>query len=225
MALFSISDLHLSFGTDKPMDVFGERWKNYEQRLMENWNNAVSADDLVIVNGDNSWAMYLEDTYADFDFINKLNGTKLILKGNHDYWWTTMAKHRKWCEQNGFDTINFLQNNHYMYDGIAICGTRGWQLTSKDEEDLKVYNREKERLELSFKQAEKDKPRGYIVALHYPPDEEFKKILEQHGVSLCLFGHLHGAGLKDYKDFEENGIRYKLVSCDYLQFKPYEILA
>ena len=225
MALFSISDLHLSFGTDKPMDVFGERWKNYEQKLMENWNNVVSAEDVVIVNGDNSWAMYLEDTFEDFDFINKLNGTKLISKGNHDYWWTTMTKHRKWCEQNGFDTIKFLQNNHYMYNGIAICGTRGWQLTSKDEEDLKVYNREKERLELSFKQAEKDNPKGYIVALHYPPDEEFKRMLEQHGVGLCLYGHLHGAGLKNYSDFEENGIRYKLVSCDYLRFEPYEIMA
>ena len=113
MALFSISDLHLSFGTDKPMDVFGERWKNYEKKLMENWNNAVSADDVVIVNGDNSWAMYLEDTFKDFDFINKLNGTKLISKGNHDYWWTTMKKHEKWCDENGFDSIKFLHNNYY----------------------------------------------------------------------------------------------------------------
>lgn len=225
MALFSISDLHLSFGTDKPMDVFGERWKNYEQRLMENWNNAVSADDVVIVNGDNSWAMYLEDTYKDFDFINKLNGTKLISKGNHDYWWTTMKKHEKWCNENGFDSIKFLHNNYYMYKDVAICGTRGWQLTSRNEEDLKVYNREKERLILSLKLASAQSPSQIIVALHYPPDSEFKQIMEEYNVGICLFGHLHAAGFKDYSDYDENGISYRLVSCDYLQFKPYKIMA
>lgn len=225
MALFSISDLHLSFGTDKPMDVFGERWKNYEQRLMENWNNAVSADDVVIVNGDNSWAMYLEDTFKDFDFINKLNGTKLISKGNHDYWWTTMKKHEKWCKENGFDSIKFLHNNYYMYKDVAICGTRGWQLTSRNEEDLKVYNREKERLILSLKLASAQSPSQIIVALHYPPDSEFKQIMEEYNVGICLFGHLHAAGFKDYSDYDENGISYRLVSCDYLQFKPYKIMA
>lgn len=225
MALFSISDLHLSFGTDKPMDVFGERWKNYEQRLMENWNNAVSADDVVIVNGDNSWAMYLEDTFKDFDFINKLNGTKLISKGNHDYWWTTMKKHEKWCKENGFDSIKFLHNNYYMYKDVAICGTRGWQLTSRNEEDLKVYNREKERLIISLKLASAQSPSQIIVALHYPPDSEFKQIMEEYNVRICLFGHLHAAGFKDYSDYDENGISYRLVSCDYLQFKPYKIMA
>lgn len=225
MALFSISDLHLSFGTDKPMDVFGERWKNYEQRLMENWNNAVSADDVVIVNGDNSWAMYLEDTFKDFDFINKLNGTKLISKGNHDYWWTTMKKHEKWCDENGFDSIKFLHNNYYMYKDVAICGTRGWQLTSRNEEDLKVYNREKERLIISLKLASAQSPSQIIVALHYPPDSEFKQIMEEYNVGICLFGHLHAAGFKDYSDYDENGISYRLVSCDYLQFKPYKIMA
>lgn len=225
MALFSISDLHLSFGTDKPMDVFGERWENYEKRLMENWNNAVSADDVVIVNGDNSWAMYLNDTYKDFDFINKLNGTKLISKGNHDYWWTTMKKHEKWCDENGFDTIRFLHNNYYMYKDVAICGTRGWQLTSRNDEDMKVYNREKERLVLSLKLAVAKNPSQIIVALHYPPDSEFKKIMEEYNVKICLFGHLHAAGFRDYSDYDENGISYRLVSCDYLQFKPYKIMA
>ena len=225
MALFSISDLHLSFGTDKPMDVFGERWKNYEKRLMENWNNAVSADDVIIVNGDNSWAMYLEDTYKDFDFINKLNGTKLISKGNHDYWWTTMKKHEKWCKENSFDSIKFLHNNYYMYKDVAICGTRGWQLTSRNEEDLKVYNREKERLVFSLKLASAQNPEQIIVALHYPPDNEFRKLMEEYNVRICLFGHLHAAGFKDYSDYDENGISYRLVSCDYLQFKPYKIMA
>ena len=119
MALFSISDLHLSFGTDKPMDVFGRKWENYEEKLKTNWNNLVSKEDVVIVNGDNSWATYLEDTLEDFSFINSLNGTKLISKGNHDYWWSTMSKHTKWCEQNGFDTIKL--DNYDEYISLTPC--------------------------------------------------------------------------------------------------------
>lgn len=225
MALFSISDLHLSFGTDKPMDVFGKKWENYEEKLKHNWNNLVSKDDVVIVNGDNSWATYLEDTFEDFDFINKLNGTKLISKGNHDYWWTTLSKHRKWCDKNNFDTINFLHNNYYMYKDTAICGTRGWQLTCHDEDDVKVHNRELERLKISLNLAVKEKPDNIIVALHYPPDRDFCRLIEDYNVSMCLFGHLHSAGFKDYRDYEENGIAYKLVSCDYLGFIPYKIMS
>ncbi len=224
MALFSISDLHLSFGTDKPMDVFGKKWQNYEEKLKANWNNAVSDEDVVIVNGDNSWATYLGDTFEDFSFINSLNGTKLVSKGNHDYWWTTMNKHRKWCEENNFNTIKFLHNNYYMYKDTAICGTRGWQLTKGDAEDLKVHNRELERLKISLDMSLKENPSGIIVALHYPPDKDFKQIMEDYNVSLCLFGHLHSAGFNDYKDYEERGISYKLVSCDYLEFIPYKIL-
>ena len=222
MALFAISDLHLSFGTDKPMDVFGSRWENYEKKLEENWNRDVSPEDVVIVNGDNSWAMYLEDTYEDFKFINSLNGTKLLLKGNHDYWWSTMSKHEKWCRKNGFDTIKFIHNNHYLYGGTAICGTRGWQLTDRSAEDIKVYNRERERLINSLKSAAGAK--NIIAALHYPPDDGFKSVLCEYGVSFCVFGHLHAGGFKDYSDFEENGIPYRLVSCDYLGFEPYKII-
>ena len=223
MALFSISDLHLSFGTDKPMDIFGKKWENYEEKLKTNWNNAVSMEDVVIVNGDNSWATYIEDAVADFSFINSLNGTKIISKGNHDYWWTTMSKHRKWCKQNGFDTIKFLHNNYYMYGNTAICGTRGWQLTKGDDEDLKVHNRELERLKISLDQGIGAEPESIIVALHYPPDEHFRQLMERYNVDLCLFGHLHSAGFKEYSDYEENGIAYKLVSCDYLGFNPYKI--
>ena len=225
MALFSISDLHLSFGTDKPMDVFGKKWENYEEKLKNNWNRLVSDDDIVIVNGDNSWATYLEDTYKDFEFINSLKGTKLISKGNHDYWWTTMNKHQKWCDENGFDTIKFLHNNCYMYNDVAICGTRGWQLISRDEDDLKVHNRELERLKISLDFALKENPAKVIVALHYPPDDDFCRLMEEYGVSMCLFGHLHSAGFKDYKDYSKNGIDYKLVSCDFLGFVPYKIMS
>lgn len=222
MALFAISDLHLSFGTDKPMDVFGSRWENYEKKLQENWNGCVSDGDVVILNGDNSWAMYLEETYEDFKFINDLNGTKLILKGNHDYWWSTMSKHEKWCEKNGFDTIKFIHNNHFMYEKTAVCGTRGWQLTDKTAEDFKIHNREIERLLNSVKSVSQSE--RIIAALHYPPDDAFKAVLAEHGVDFCVFGHLHGAGFRDYRDFDENGISYRLVSCDYLGFKPYKII-
>lgn len=225
MALFSISDLHLSFGTDKPMDIFGERWKNYEDKLQKYWNDVVSDEDTVIVNGDNSWATYLEDTYEDFNFINRLKGRKIILKGNHDYWWTTLNKHNKWCVENGFDTLNFLHNNCYLYKNVGICGTRGWQLTAKDADDLKVYNRELERLENSLKLASAENPEFIVAALHYPPDGEFEKVMESYNVRYCLFGHLHSAGFADYTDYEKNGIEYRLVSCDYLGFKPYQIMA
>ena len=136
-----------------------------------------------------------------------------------------MKKHEKWCNENGFDSIKFLHNNYYMYKDVAICGTRGWQLTSRNEEDLKVYNREKERLIISLKLASAQSPSQIIVALHYPPDSEFKQIMEEYNVGICLFGHLHAAGFKDYSDYDENGISYRLVSCDYLQFKPYKIMA
>lgn len=220
MALFAISDLHLSFGTDKPMDVFGHRWEDYENRLKMNWENIVSENDTVIMNGDNSWATYLEDTKSDFDFINNLPGKKILLKGNHDYWWSTINKQRKFCEEMGFSTINFLQNQCIMCDDIAICGTRGWQLTSGDEHDIKVYQREIERLKLSLNDALKYSPNHIVCALHYPPDESYKKVMEEFGVSVCLYGHLHGNSHKLISDTVENGIIYRLVSCDYLNFVP-----
>lgn len=225
MALFSISDLHLSFGADKPMNIFGQNWENYENRLAENWNRNIGRDDVVIVNGDNSWATYLKDAFLDFKFINELNGKKLLLKGNHDYWWTTMNKQNAWCKSNGFDNINFLHNNFYMYENIAICGTRGWQLSSCDDGDKKVYQRELARLENSLSLASKENPDYIISAMHYPPDNGFKEILNKFNVKLCLFGHLHAYGFKDYEDYLEDGVFYKLVSCDYLNFNPYKIIA
>lgn len=226
MAIFAISDLHLSLGTDKPMSIFGGNWDNYEEKLKENWNNKVKKDDFVIVNGDISWATYIENAYNDFEFINNLNGTKIISKGNHDYWWTTMKKQREYCEANGFDTIKFMQNNCYIHDDYCICGTRGWALTSKDEDDKKIYNRELERLQLSLREAIKTKHKGIIAALHYPPDGTFMTVLENFGVEKCVYGHLHGAVTRNSSYFEDviNGIDYKLVSCDYLDFDPIRLV-
>lgn len=223
MALFAISDLHLSFDTDKPMDIFGSNWENYETKLKENWERIVKNEDFIILNGDNSWAMYLQNAVADFEFINSLPGTKILSKGNHDYWWTTMTKHNAFCEENGFDSIKFLHNNHYMYENIAVCGTRGWQLTKNDDEDKKIYNRELERLENSIKSSLQSNPGEILVALHYPPDNNFKSVLKKYDVKTCVYGHLHGNSHKYAINDTIEGINFKLVSCDFLRFNPMKI--
>lgn len=223
MALFAISDLHLSLGCDKPMDIFGENWENYEQKLKEKWECIVKNEDTVIINGDNSWATYIQNATEDFAFINSLPGKKLLSKGNHDYWWTTMKKQVDFCRENNFDTINFLHNNHYMYESVAICGTRGWIITTNDDEDKKIYNRELERLELSIKSSVSSNPKQILVALHYPPDAKFKSILKKHMVSRCIYGHLHGYAHKNVINNTIEGIKYDLVSCDFLNFNPLKI--
>ncbi|MDD3765952.1 MAG: metallophosphoesterase [Eubacteriales bacterium] len=223
MALFAISDLHLSLGTDKPMYVFGDNWKDYESKLKKNWEDCVCDEDFVIINGDNSWATYLENAKDDFAFINSLPGKKILTKGNHDYWWTTMKKMNDFCRENGLDTISFLQNNHFMYGDMAICGTRGWQLTCGDEQDLKIHSRELERLRLSFNSAKASTPAQIIVALHYPPDEAFKALMQEHGVTQCYYGHLHGNSHRLALVGMSNSIKYQLVSCDFLDFKPFKI--
>ena len=142
MSIWAIGDLHLSFGTNKPMDIFGENWGNHWKKIKADWLNKVKENDLVILPGDFSWAMYLKDTFEDFDFINKLPGKKLLLKGNHDYWWTTLKSMRKYLEENNFSNIDFLYNNSYLFEDKIIVGTRGWQW-SNSEEDIKyllLYN-------------------------------------------------------------------------------------
>ena len=223
MAIYAISDLHLSLGTDKPMYVFGDKWRGYESRLEENWIKTVGEDDAVIINGDNSWATYLDNAVQDFAFINALPGRKILSKGNHDYWWTTMKKMNEFCGQYGFDTISFMQNNHFAHDGAAICGTRGWQLTVKDNEDLKIHNRELERLRLSLNSARVANPTDIIAALHYPPDAQFRAVLEEYGVTVCLYGHLHAHSHRNRLADTINSIKYQLVSCDFLDFQPLKI--
>ena len=176
MSLFAIADTHLSFGTDKPMDTF-EGWSNYTQRLKENWNKIVDDKDYVVIAGDISWAMSFSELEADFDYINKLNGKKIILKGNHDYWWNTMSKMNKFIEENGFDTISILHNSSYDFDGFSVCGSRGWFFDSDEEHNEKVLNREVMRLKASIEAAKNEEK---IVFLHYPPvyeNQNCKEIL------------------------------------------------
>lgn len=222
MSLFAIADTHLSFGTDKPMDSF-IGWNDYVSRLEKNWNNVVCSNDTVVIAGDISWAMNFDELKADFDFINNLNGEKIILKGNHDYWWNTANKMNNFIMDNNFDKIKILHNNSYNVDGISVCGSRGWMFESDEAHDEKILNREVNRLKMSLESAECD---NKIVFLHYPPIttdskcDEILNLLKQYGIKKCFFGHLHGVAAKLAVDDKVNGIDFKLISCDRLDFTP-----
>ena len=210
------------FGTDKPMDTF-EGWSNYTQRLKENWNKIVDDKDYVVIAGDISWAMSFSELEADFDYINKLNGKKIILKGNHDYWWNTMSKMNKFIEEKGFDTISILHNSSYDFDGFSVCGSRGWFFDSDEEHNEKVLNREVMRLKASIEAAKNEEK---IVFLHYPPVyenqncKEILNLLKEKGIKKCYYGHLHGMAAKYAFDDNFEGIDFKLISADRLKFVP-----
>lgn len=223
MSIYAISDLHLSYNTDKPMDIFG--WKNYENKIKENWNSKVKESDLVILGGDFSWSMDLKDTYKDFEFIHKLPGKKILIKGNHDYWWGTLTKMKKYINEIGFNDINFLYNNSYEFEGKLICGTRGWNFSDLQEEDEKIYNREIQRLRLSLEDAVKKygNEKEIIVCLHYPPLKtneisDFVRVMEKYNVTKCIYGHLHGPAHKFVIEKSINNIQYIMTSCDYTNF-------
>lgn len=226
MSLFAIADTHLSFGTDKPMDTF-EGWQDYTQKLKKNWNKVVAENDDVIIAGDISWAMNFDELIADFQFLERLNGNKIILKGNHDYWWNTVSKMNKFLLENGFKTIKFLYNNSYECGGFSVCGTRGWMLENDDEENERILLREIGRLKRSLDSAVNDEK---IVFLHYPPVAQnsacnpIVDVLKEYGIKKCFFGHLHGEAAKYVIEGNINGIDYRLISCDRLKFTPYLIL-
>lgn len=223
MAIFALSDLHLPLGINKPMDIFGARWSNYVDKIEYEWKKKVTRKDFVIINGDFSWATYLSEALADFEFIEALPGTKLISKGNHDYWWETITKMNAFLDKNNIKSVKFLQNNAYLCGDVAVCGAKGWISPAEKnfkQDDEKIYNREKIRFEISLKEASllSDK---IVAALHYPPDEEFFKIAEKYNVYKCIFGHLHGKRAEDYKTVYKNTM---LVSADFLKFSPIFII-
>lgn len=216
-----MSDLHLPLGKYKPMDVFGNNWDNYVERIEKGWKDAVKEDDAVIINGDISWATYIDDALSDFKFIASLPGIKLISKGNHDYWWETQKKLTDFLIKNDICGIYFIHNSSFLYKDCAICASRGW-ITPNDkdfkESDRKMYERELGRLRLSLKMgAEKNPKGGLIAALHYPPEAGFIDILDEFGVKMCVYGHLHGKSAVEHKPKREN---FHLVSADFLRFKP-----
>ena len=229
MALHVIGDLHLSLGSDKPMDVFGGPWVGYVDKLKEGIGK-ISAEDTTVLLGDLSWALGLESAYDDFAWINQIPGRKIIVKGNHDYWWSTASKFYAFCGKNGFSEQYILNNNFYEYDGWAICGTRGWFFEEErsGEHDEKVFKRELMRLETSLKAAGE---LSKIVFLHYPPIykgyrcDEILQLLKQYDVRQCFYGHLHGASHGLALEGLQDGIDFKLVAADRLNFVPYTVIS
>ena len=228
MSLYAIGDLHLCLGADKPMDVFGGAWVGYMDKLREGLS-VIGPDDTTVLLGDLSWALDLKNAQADFAFINEIPGRKIILKGNHDYWWSTLAKFKKFCEENDFSDMHILNNNHFEYDGYALCGTRGWffEEEKSGEHDEKVFKRELLRLEASLKSAG-ELPK--MVFLHYPPKykgyecPEILELLNRYEVKRCFYGHLHGASHGLAMEGIWGGVDYKLVAADRLSFKPWLVL-
>lgn len=227
MSLYTIGDLHLSFGCDKPMDIF-KGWEDYVERIEHHWQSTIKPEDTVVIVGDISWGMNLEQAKEDFAFIHRLNGNKIILKGNHDYWFVTKTKVDNFLKNNGFDSIQILFNNAYAYEKYAICGTRGWINEQGEQVDKKVLLREAGRLRTSL---ECGKAMGLepIVFLHYPPVyntiecPEMLEVLNEYHIKECYYGHIHGSGFYYAIDGIYKQIKYRLVSCDYTQFQPVKV--
>lgn len=236
MPIYTIGDLHLSFHENKPMGIFGENWKGHEEKIRKDWIEKVKENDLVVIPGDFSWSTYLKDTYEDFDYLNNLPGKKVLLKGNHDYWWTTVASMKKFLQENHFETINFVYNTAYEFENYIIAGTRGWG-QNEEGEDKKLLKREVARLELSLEKAleiKKENQEKEIVAfLHYPPVipsnlinhemSEFVKVMKKYEIKKCYYGHLHSNSIQEAVEGNHYGINFKLVSADGLDFKLLKI--
>ena len=228
MALYAIGDLHLSLGSDKPMDVFGEVWKDHAEKLKTGFSG-LTDDDVTVLCGDLSWAMDLPGAEQDFRFIHELPGKKIVLKGNHDYWWSTASKAMSFFSAHGFDSIRILNNNCWTYGDLALCGTRGWFYEEEKgvEHDKKIMRREIMRLEASLKAAG---DREKLVFLHYPPIyqhyrcEEILQLLQEHRVKLCCYGHIHGKGCALAYNGWVGCTQFRLVSADHVGFMPVKLL-
>ena len=229
MALFVIGDLHLALSvSNKKMDIFGG-WENYMELLEKNWNENISSEDTVVLAGDSSWAMNIRDAYEDFCWIEKMPGKKILLKGNHDYWWCSRKKMEDTFSSWGFSSLSILHNNHFVYENYGICGTRGWVNMPGEPQDAKVVAREAGRLTASIQSALKEELEP-LVFLHYPPvygnncNPDILDVLYKYGVKYCWYGHLHGPSIKYAINGERDGIKFNLISSDFLQFKPVKIL-
>lgn len=228
MSLFVIGDPHLSLACDKPMDIF-RGWQDHVTRLEENWNKTVGPEDTTVIVGDLSWGMSLAEAEADFRFLDRLNGEKILLKGNHDYWFTTKTGVERFFAERGFSSLKMLFNNAFDRFGSIICGTRGWvNDQSGDSADRKVIAREAGRLRLSLEEGRK-LGNGLTAFLHYPPVyyvnecREILDVLHEYGVKRCYYGHIHGAGHQYAVDGLFEGIDFRLTACDYVDFCPVEV--
>ena len=230
MKIYAISDLHLSLCGDKPMDIFGEKWGGYLEKIEYDWNSKVSETDVVLISGDISWAMQLENALIDLEFLNKLKGTKIIIRGNHDYWWQSISRLREKLPSN----VIALQNDAVKIGDYIFCGSRGWTVEGSPEfteQDVKLYNRETERFRLALKNAENLRLNGekLIALIHYPPfnirreNSNFTALFEEFKVDKVVYGHLHGKDAKPYYRINKNGIEYILASCDLVDNKLVEV--
>ncbi|MFH1879660.1 MAG: metallophosphoesterase [Bacillota bacterium] len=225
MAIYAIGDLHFPGGQEKPMDVFGSHWDDHVSQIVNQWNRTVTPDDLVLIPGDISWAMYFEQAKADLSLIADLPGEKVLLRGNHDFWWNSIGRIRAWLP----DTMHAIQNDAFQWQDVVICGTRGWvyptELNPLDASDTKIFRRELVRLELSLQKAQA-KRLPILAMLHYPPllkdaqGTAFTGLLEKYRVTLCCYGHLHDVGIHSAYQGVKNQIAYHLVSCDAIHFTP-----
>ena len=224
MAVFALSDLHLSFQTEKPMDIFGTLWENYVEKIKINWEEFVSDNDIVLIPGDISWATYLEQAKEDFSFIGNLPGIKYISKGNHDYWWETVTKMNGFLKEQGLDnSIKFVYNSAFEAEKYAVCATKGFE--RETEERIKA--RELIRLENSLKAGTELKKDALVAMLHYPPFfkngeiiPEIMELLKKYNADICIYGHIHNKNHMCPKETSIDGIEFKLVSCDQVDFKP-----
>ena len=230
MKIWGISDLHLSLSTDKPMDIFGDHWRDHAEKMAKSWDVVVSDDDVVLCPGDLSWAMRLDDAKADLDWIGARPGLKILVKGNHDLWWSSISKVRSFIP----GSCIALQNDCYDIGSFVVAGSRLWTAPGAfdyTDHDEKIYLREIERLRLSLDRAKAmAQGRPILAAVHYPPftarkeNTRFADLLEEYGVEICVYGHLHGERSFRYAfEGHRNGVLYMMISCDYLNFKPRQI--
>ena len=238
MAIYALADLHLALSNpEKSMDVFGSRWEGYIPKIKDNWMNTVTASDTVLIPGDISWATYIDKAEEDFRFISDLPGNKLLSRGNHDFWWTTMKKMEEYFAQKGFDNLQFIRTNIVEVEGCLISGTRGWMIESKSSiegsDNRKIYEREKLRIQMCIDKLNETDPehaKTHLLMIHYPPltsnqeFTEFAKIMSDGGVDICVYGHLHGKAHKKAFEGEYEGTKFICASADYVGFKPVRII-
>ncbi|MBR2322621.1 MAG: metallophosphoesterase [Clostridia bacterium] len=231
MKVYAISDLHLSLSGEKPMDIFGDKWDGYLEKIKRDWQERVNDDDVVLIAGDISWAMKLDEAIKDLSFFDGLKGKKIIIRGNHDYWWQGITKIRESLPSDIFA----LQNDCLKIGNVVFCGSRGWAVEGSpdfDEHDRHIYEREVERFKLALNSAKKTMQEGdkLICLIHYPPfnvrkeSSLFTKLFESYGVDKVVYGHLHGKGVVPYRNLSINGVEYVLSSCDLVDNKLVEVL-
>lgn len=238
MSIFALADLHLSLSNpDKSMEVFGQSWGEYIERVRDNWTETVTCSDTVLIPGDISWATYIEQAEEDFRFISELPGRKLLSRGNHDYWWTTLKKMENILRDKGFDNLFFVRTNVVDADDCLVTGTRGWMIETKESiegsDNRKIYEREKSRIKLCIEELGKADPnhaKKHIMMIHYPPVTakqdftEFAEMIAEGGIDICVYGHLHGKAHKKVFEGDFEGTEFICASADYVGFKPVKII-